>query len=119
MQSTQDRSEGRDGCLAGLVSPVVVVQLWTTKFATEGMEVSLGGLTLAGNGAQPEVSFCASTYFVCFNLIQLFSMRKHPYWGVGEGGILFSESHPLSNNNGILSFFQLNTVNRFLLVGSV
>lgn len=42
--------------LAGPVSSVVGVQLWTTMFVTEGMEVCLGGPTLAGSGGQSEVS---------------------------------------------------------------
>lgn len=89
-------------------------------FVTEGREVSLGGLTLAGNGALSQKSHCAPPHAVCFNLIQLFSMRKHPVGCVGGGGgvvescrILFSESHPLSSNNGILSFFLLNIAIRF------
>lgn len=51
----------------------VGVQLRTTVFVTEGMEVSLDGRTLAGNGAQPEVSLCTST----FGLFQLDPIVQH------------------------------------------
>lgn len=65
---------------------LVGVQLWTTVFVTEGMEVCLGGPAPAGNRAQPEVSLRASM----FCLFQLDPIVEHektsPAWG--EGGIL-------------------------------
>lgn len=61
---------------------VVGVQLWTMMFVTEGMEVSLGGLTLAGNGAQPEVSLCASM----FCLFQLDPIVEHEKISPNGGG---------------------------------